>query len=71
MKFIYLVLLLIIIRLHISIINNKGIYIDEKENEDQINQECISKVKYKIYFNVTVIKNQMHHYELYNVFKKP
>ena len=71
MKFIYIVLLLIIIRLQISIINNKGIYIDEKENEDQINQEFISKVKYKKYFNVTVIKNQMHHYKLYNVFKKP
>ena len=41
MKFIYIVLLLIIIRIQISIINNKRIYIDEKENESQINQGFI------------------------------
>ena len=41
MEFIYIELLLIIIRIQISIINNIRIYIDEKENKSQINQEFI------------------------------
>lgn len=46
-------------------------YLDETEDDENINKENISNINYHKYFNFAIVKNQMHYYKLYNIFKIP
>ena len=71
-KFIYIFLILIIIVLQNYIyINNIRMYLDEIEDDENINKENIDNANYNKYFNVLSLKNQTHYYKLYNIFKIP
>ena len=71
-KFIYILLILIIIVLpNYNFINNIRMYSDETEDDENINKENIPNTNYFKYFNYAIVKNQMHYYKLYNIFKIP
>lgn len=46
-------------------------YLDEIEDDENINKENIDNANYNKYFNVLSLKNQKHYYKLYNIFKIP
>ena len=68
-----LIIFILILQIKFQVNKNEELYIFKNDNKEinQINRTKNDKSSQKLFFNTTFLKNELHSYGLYNIFKYP